>query len=142
LTGTIELRGHHLLCLLGFRGMGYSPEFTSNMAAVYEALRTDPSTIVRIVQGVDHLCACYPTDKPYHCDSASVQSKDDQVLKQLGLQPGDQTCWSDIINRVRAHIAPEDLHKLCASCPWLKYGVCEAGVSHIRGGGSLPPLSK
>jgi uncharacterized protein len=140
LTRPIELRGHHLLCLLGFRGMGYSPEFSANMAAVYEALRTEPTTIVRIVRGVDHLCVCYPSDKPYHCNSDSVHVKDDRVLEQLGLQPGDQVRWTDILDRVRSLIAPEDIPKLCASCPWLQYGVCEAGVTHIRDGGNLAPL--
>ena len=28
-----KLRGHHLFCLLGYKGMGYSQEYVDNMTA-------------------------------------------------------------------------------------------------------------
>jgi uncharacterized protein len=136
----IQLRGHHLLCMLGFRGMGYSPEFTRNMALVYERLRENPDTPVTLVSGIDDLCCCFPTDKPNHCNSTTVHERDSVVLERLGLRVGSTFEWKDILARLRVHIRPEDLSILCSTCQWRSYGVCEEGVSRISSGESLAPL--
>ncbi|MCI3920806.1 DUF1284 domain-containing protein [Paenibacillus sp. TRM 82003] len=136
----MKLRGHHLLCLLGFRGMGYSPAFTRNMTAVYERLRAEPSSIVTIVRGTDDLCVCFPADQPNHCESDGVHRKDDLALAQLGLKHGQQIAWSDVLAAVRMSFPPSDIRTLCATCPWEPYGVCEAGVARIAAGDGLAPL--
>ncbi|WP_238392394.1 DUF1284 domain-containing protein [Paenibacillus antri] len=137
---SVKLRGHHLLCLLGFRGMGYSPAFAANMADVYERLRREPRTEIEIVQGPDDLCACYPEDKPYHCDAASVRERDDDVLRRLGYKRGDKAEWRDILASVKLHMQEEDIPRMCATCRWLPYGVCQEGVARIAAGEGLPPL--
>jgi len=136
----VRLRGHHLLCLLGFRGMGYSPAFAENMAAVYERLRNAPGTIVEIVRGPDALCACYPENEPYHCDSQSVHDRDDEVLRRLGLNRGENIEWRDVLAKIKAQLQRKDIPLLCSSCPWLSYGVCEEGVARIAAGEGLAPL--
>lgn len=136
----IQLRGHHLLCLLGFRGMGYSPEFTMNMAAVYEQLRNEPASMVTLISGSDDLCRCYPQDKPNHCDTKSVHDRDDTVLKRLGLMPGTSISWQEILQLMEKHLVPEDIPRICGSCPWQPYGVCEEGVARISAGQGLPSL--
>jgi hypothetical protein len=137
---SLQLRGHHLLCLVGFRGMGYSPKFTENMAAIYEQLRQEPSTLVQVVRGADDLCSCYPKDKPNHCDTQSVHARDTSVLERLGLPLGSQVEWRAVLKLLEKNVVPEDIPRLCASCPWQPYGVCEAGVALIAGGQPLPPL--
>jgi uncharacterized protein len=139
---SIRLRGHHLLCMLGFRGMGYSPEFTRNMASVYEKLRENPSTMVTLVSGIDDLCCCFPEDKPYHCNSATVHERDSAVLKRLKLSPGSTAQWSDILVLLREHIQPGELGTLCSTCQWRSYGVCEDGVARISSGEGLAPLPR
>ncbi|ANE48225.1 hypothetical protein SY83_20190 [Paenibacillus swuensis] len=137
---SLRLRGHHLLCLLGFRDMGYSPEFTLNMKVVYEALREEPSTMVLLVEGPDDLCQCYPADKPNHCRSESVDRRDQAVLDRLGLVAGTFIAWEDILKRIRLHMEPELIPHLCASCPWEPYGVCRDGLTRIGQGEGLPEL--
>ncbi len=139
---SVKLRGHHLLCLLGFRGMGYSPEFAENMANVYEKLRADPSTEVEIVHGPDDLCACYPADQPYHCDAASVRERDDEALRRIGLNTGEKLLWRDVLGGLQSRMRPEDIPRMCATCRWLPYGVCEEGVARIAAGEGLAPLPK
>ena len=136
----LRLRGHHLLCLLGFRGMGYSPEFTSNMTKIYEKLRTEPATMVTIMRGSDDLCSCYPDDKPNHCETTSVHDRDDTVLERLGLAPGVEIAWQDILQLLEKRMMPGDIPRICASCPWLPYGVCEEGVARVAAGSGLAPL--
>lgn len=138
---SLRLRGHHLLCLLGFRGMGYSPEFTSNMRKVYEQLQTEPKTMVTIVRGTDDLCRCYPVDKPNHCETKSVHERDDTVLERLGLTPDLQIAWQDILQLLEKHMMPRDISLICTSCPWRPYGVCEKGVARVAAGSGLAPLT-
>jgi hypothetical protein len=136
---TIRLRGHHLLCLLGFRGMGYSDDFCSNMKIIYETLRTEPETIVEIIEGPDDICRAYPPDKPGHCDG-TVYELDGKILRQLGLAPGSIGSWRDICARIADRVAPTDIALLCTTCPWEKYGVCRKGVGLIVSGQPLPKV--
>jgi uncharacterized protein len=135
----INLRGHHLLCLLGYRGMGYSKEFCENMTVVYEKLRKGPETMIGIVLGPDDLCAAYPKDQESHCEGRTVYQRDADILEKLGLQVGMERSWSDICSQVTEHVEPSDISHLCATCRWQPYGVCAEGVRIIAEGGALPP---
>jgi hypothetical protein len=136
----VKLRGHHLLCMLGYRGMGYSAEFSANMTQVYNQLREKPDTTIALIVGADDLCACYPTNAVSHCHNQSVMERDAAVLERLGLQTGDVLQWQVILHKVRANIAPEHLEELCHTCHWRAFGVCETGVRTIQEGNDLPPL--
>ncbi|GGA47201.1 DUF1284 domain-containing protein [Paenibacillus physcomitrellae] len=136
----IRLRGHHLLCLAGYRGMGYSPDFTRNMTALYERLRNSPSSLVTLVEGPDDLCRCYPEDKPNHCREGRVYDRDQAVLTRLGFTPGARIAWQEVMQRMQLSVTPEDIPQLCTSCPWRSYGVCEEGVARIASGQGLAPL--
>ncbi|REE84443.1 hypothetical protein A8990_115122 [Paenibacillus taihuensis] len=136
----IRLRGHHLLCLLGFRGMGYSAAFSANMREVYNELRDEPQTLVSIIGGPDDLCACFPKDAEQHCENRSVYEHDKRILEKLGFAAGMTLPWADVTLRVRDRMQPEDINTLCYTCEWRSYGVCEAGVRTIKKGSPLPPL--
>jgi hypothetical protein len=136
----IVLRGHHLLCMLGYRGMGYSAEFSANMTHVYNQLREKPEVTITLIEGADDLCACYPLNEVSHCQNQLVMERDAAVLERLGLQTGNTLEWQDILHKVRANIAPEHIEVLCHTCQWRAYGVCETGVRTIQEGMELPPL--
>jgi uncharacterized protein len=138
---TIKLRGHHLLCLLGYRGMGYSEDFCLNMTEIYETLRTKPETKIVIVSGPDDVCRAYPSDKPNHCNGA-VHIQDTAVLNRLGLEPGYEGSWHAVCSLVAEHVAPADISQLCSSCPWESYGVCQEGVKLVVDGKPLPAVRK
>jgi hypothetical protein len=120
--------------------MGYSPEFTKNMTAVYERLRSHPDTEVTLVRGADDLCKCYPEDKPNHCDAERVHARDAEVLSRLGLAHGASLTWRAVLERVKERMQPGDIPVMCATCHWQPYGVCEAGLSRIVDGQGLSPL--
>ncbi|MDQ8736904.1 DUF1284 domain-containing protein [Paenibacillus sp. LHD-38] len=134
---TIRLRGHHLLCLLGYRGMGYSDDFCVNMTAIYETLRQEPQTEIEIIIGPDDVCRAYPPDKAYHCEGA-VYGLDEAVLSKLGLVAGIRESWQALCSRVAETMVPEDISRLCTTCPWEKYGVCAEGVGLVALGKPLP----
>ncbi|PLT32855.1 DUF1284 domain-containing protein [Bacillus sp. V5-8f] len=132
-----KLRGHHLFCLLGYRGMGYSQEYVENMTRLHQTLRVNPSTGIEIVKGPDHLCEKYPNSGEYHCQDVHIYERDAAILKKLGLQIGQILYWEDIEARIRKHIVPSDIEGVCESCSWRKYGVCEEGVQEIIEGKGL-----
>lgn len=133
----VRLRGHHLLCLLGYRGMGYSAEYVANMTQIHGLLRTNPGTSVTVVSGPDDLCAKFPSDKPCHCLDDDISVRDAAVLEKLGFREGCVLTWQDIEAREAERLHPQDVPALCHTCSWLAYGVCEEGVARIRNGQGL-----
>ncbi len=136
----IRLRGHHLLCLLGYRGMGYSDEYVRNMSKVHQQLREHPQTLVQLVTGPDDLCAYFPCNQPNHCQEDTVHQRDRNIAQALGLDTDEAIPWQEIEERVAARLVPSDIPQFCSTCPWLPYGVCEEGITVVRNGGGLRPL--
>lgn len=131
-----------MLCLLGYRGKGYSESFCENMTEIYEKLRLHPETLVEIIEGPDDICRAYPADQHSHCEDPSVFDKDGEILRLLGAQIGDKASWSVICEAVKESVQPGDIGVICSNCRWEPYGLCKEGVSHIHGDGTLRPLPK
>ena len=51
----MRLRGHHFLCLLTYKGLGYTPAFVENMTAI--ATRINAGAKVILHPGPDDICA-------------------------------------------------------------------------------------
>lgn len=132
-----RLRGHHLLCLLGYRGMGYSEGYVKNMTRIHQTLRTKPSSEILLVRGPDDLCEKFPDDLTCHCEDVNVHQRDAAVVSKLGLNIGQRSSWADIEERVRRCIMAEDISSLCESCSWRTYGVCAEGVEEVKNGKGL-----
>jgi len=160
---TIRLRGHHLLCLLGYRGKGYSESFCDNMTEIYERLRLHPETEIEIVEGPDDICRAFPSDQISHCMNDSVFRKDAAIVRLAGLgfaaasndggsipagedgsgaglRVGDRASWAALCEAVRSQVQPEDVKTICADCRWEPFGLCKEGVAHMRAQGDLRPL--
>lgn len=136
----IRLRGHHLFCLMGYRGKGYSDGFCANMTSVYETLRSRPDTTIELIEGPDDICAAFPSDQPSHCQNRSVYQKDHAIIRKLGLETGSRFSWETVCSRAAAFAKPEDVRTLCRDCRWQPLGLCEEGVGHIVQAGSLRRL--
>ena len=131
----MRLRGHHLLCILNFRGKGYSKEFVQNMAAISARLRSLEETVVCISSGPDDVCTFCPYLGVADCikegTASSVRLQDRLVLERLGIAPGDSLPWSEVKERMRRHVAPQDQERLCRRCSWLKSGLCSEGILQL-----------
>ena len=128
------MRGHHLMCALGFRGLGYSPEFAANMGAILRRLDAAPETPVTVTDGPDAICAAFPADHPAHCGEPNVALRDRRVIAGMGLQPGATRSWVELRARLGRAFVPRDLDTLCATCPWLPLGYCAQGLAAARAG--------
>ena len=138
------LRAHMTLCLLGFRGSGYSPEFVGAMRRFQEQLQDDPGHELRLVTEPDPLCGTCPHLGAEGCElkgeghEAHMRAHDAAVLHRLGLRTGDVLRWEDLLLRVRQRIRGSDLPQICTTCPWLPLGVCQESIDGLRE--PTPPL--
>jgi len=134
----LRLRGHTLLCLQGFRGEGYSPGFTDNLAAIHRSLSENPDQVVELVEEPDTVCGACPHRAPAGCtlngtgSEAGMQAQDRHVLKRLGLAAGSVVRWHDVLERIRVSITGSDLPNICGSCRWLPLGYCKEGIDRLR----------
>ncbi|HWL11811.1 MAG TPA: DUF1284 domain-containing protein [Ureibacillus sp.] len=136
----IKLRGHHLFCLLGYRGMGYSPEYVENMTRIHQRLRNNPETWIQIVNGPDQLCEKFPLTGEYHCKNTAIYDRDEAILEKMNLQIGQILKWEEIEARVLKQITPSDIQTVCKTCTWRSYGVCEEGIQDIHLGNGLKEI--
>lgn len=132
-----QLRGHHLFCLLGYRGMGYSKEYVENMTRLHQILRNNPKTLIQLVKGPDQLCEKYPNSGECHCQNDQIYERDSVILDKMDLKIGQILKWDDIESRIRKHVKPSDIQVVCETCSWRSYGVCEEGIREIHEGKGL-----
>ncbi len=134
----MKLRGHHLLCVLGFKGMGYSQSFIDNMAEVVAQLMDSHDPAVEIVEGPDDICLAAPGrvgDRCGHSGPGSeerVRNHDRRVLDWLGVSSGTVVRWSYVKRMVADRMRPSDLALTCPNCPWRPLGVCAEGIEAVR----------
>ncbi|MGD8188697.1 DUF1284 domain-containing protein [Brevibacillus ginsengisoli] len=135
----VILRGHHLLCVHGFKGMGYSPEFVVKMAEIVENIRNPKKDFtIQVVRGFDDTCWVCPNQGETRCEAdpqseEHVQFLDQNVITHLGLQAGEEYPKSYLVSLTRQKVAPDDLDHLCQGCSWLAQGVCKEGIQLLKG---------
>lgn len=131
------LRAHHLICLLGFRGLGYSPEFLQDMTKIVFELLSCPDTLIEVVYGPDDICAPCPFLKGGGCHEEGphseeiIKARDSAVMMRLGLVSGEKITWHAVEQRIRSSINLQDLEQICRDCKWLPLGYCAAGLKRL-----------
>lgn len=134
----MKLRGHHLLCVLGFKGLGYSESFVENMAELVAQLRDSQDPSIEIVEGPDDICLASPHRVGDTCghsgqgSEARARQHDRRVLDWLGISSGTVVQWSYVRERIRERVRPSDLATTCPTCPWRPLGVCAEGIEAVR----------
>ncbi len=121
---TVRLRGHHLLCLLTYKGLGYSPEFVAGMTATAARLVAGATAV--IVEGPDDICEplCRAEDHP-HCHEATVPERDRRALSLVSsllgrpLKSGDRLAFDEELRaRLRSAYRDGAFEAACALCEW------------------------
>ncbi|MBR0372088.1 MAG: DUF1284 domain-containing protein [Methanobrevibacter sp.] len=82
----IKLRGHHLLCLLGFQGYGYSEDFVFNMTRINEK-RKSKDCIITLTNEADDICSSCPNLKDNICENEKqneiIVKMDNEILSHF-----------------------------------------------------------
>jgi len=136
----LSVRGHHLLCILGFRGRGYDQRFVQNMSRLVATIRENPHVIVVVGDHCDDICSACPyradgcCRKKPHAEEA-LRKGDRAVLTRLALGPGDRREAGELYGCLAAHFGPADLERgPCVDCEWRELGFCKDGLEALQRG--------
>lgn len=141
----IELRPHHLLCILTYSGKGYSPGFVANLDEVIA--RIDVAGRLKLVDGPDDICAGW-TGPERHCNRKSVHQRDVQARQALKhefgkpAEPGSVFVLSqETITRLRRAFRSGKARPACVGCEWFSLcsDIAESGFRDVR---LIPPIQR
>jgi len=130
----LSIRAHHLLCLHGFRGLGYDEEFVRNMAAIHRRLCEEKDLKIKVVDTADDICESCPHILPDCCGRELPSGRslseelDHRVLAHLGIEAGQVFDKEEILSLVIEKIAPEDVAVICRGCEWQPFEYCSEGL--------------
>jgi len=132
-VGGISLRPHHLLCIQGFRGQGYSPSFVANMARLIDRLEAEPDQEIQIVTSADDVCVACPHLDDGDCvrPEQKVDEIDGRVLDQLGIADGDKLSWSTVLQIIDKKVQSSALGTICDGCRWVDLNYCTNGLEEL-----------
>ncbi|ADI74364.1 protein of unknown function DUF1284 [Methanohalobium evestigatum Z-7303] len=117
----IKLRAHHLLCIQGFQGYGYSQDFIKNMKYIINCLNSHGS-LIDIITDCDVICSFCPYNKNGICklNSASdLKKMDELVIDKLGLEEhmviSPEYAFSLVNKKLQKTL---DADEVCGGCIW------------------------
>ncbi len=116
----MKLRGHHLLCILGFQGYGYSEDFILNMARINELRKSDKTTI-KLINRPDDICSACPNLKDDVCENKmqneNIVKMDNEVLSQFNINQEYNAI--DLFNEVVLKFNTlKSVENICNDCKW------------------------
>ncbi|MEO7993710.1 MAG: DUF1284 domain-containing protein [bacterium] len=131
------LRPHNALCLQGWEGIGYSPEFSRNMDAVAAHLAATPSAPVTLRPGPDVLCGACPLNTHEGCrhdveEEGWITALDHKTLHRLGLAAGVTLPWDALCEMIANTFRGADLALHCAPCAFEPLGLCATALDRLR----------
>ena len=116
----LTLRGHHLLCLKGFQGYGYSEDFTKNMTEI-NYLRKQNSTTISITNSSDEIWKSCPNLKKGICENIEQNERiiemDNQVLNKI--DSAVEYNATELFEKTDLIFnSKESVSKICSKCIW------------------------
>ncbi|HII80015.1 MAG TPA: DUF1284 domain-containing protein [Methanosarcina sp.] len=119
----LKIRAHHLCCIQGFQGYGYSPVFVANMRAVISDLEALPSRPLKLVTECDAICVSCPGKRECNIQesvfSREIRQMDLVVLDKLSLEDGAVVKADEAFRLVNSKInRASDIEEVCGTCKW------------------------
>ena len=121
----MRLRGHHFLCLLTYKGLGYTPAFVENMTAI--AARINAGAKVLLHAGPDDICAALsPADRAacnHDCAKPETAALDEMAEKATVAVLGHGldaafTLDAEKVAQLRAAFLTGESRTACGLCRW------------------------
>lgn len=132
---TLTFRAHHFLCTLGFKGLGYSPDYVTNYKHITKQLRSPggEDIPIQVVKGTDAICSPCPNKVGALCHyQAKIDHLDQAHGQVLSIKPGDELTWGQAKKRIQGNISIETFHQICGPCSWKRLGICEEALLQLH----------
>ncbi len=118
----IKIRAHHILCIQGYQGHGYSQDFEENMWRMVEKFRLNPNLPVTVVCETDAICEYCPHQTAGRCVNTPLVSKqiskmDSLVLEKMSLESGATLNFNKLISLTKK-FSETDVMEICGECSW------------------------
>ncbi len=125
----IDIRPHHLLCIHGFRGKGYSQEFVESMTSIIKGIKENQAAQLNIINHTDAICRKCPNkiDENVCTTQENIASLDSQVVKALELKEGVYS-YTEILEIIKNKLTEEKFETICSKCEWYSLGYCKEGL--------------
>lgn len=119
----LKLRAHHLCCIQGFQGYGYSPIFVTNLGAVILYIMSFPSRPLKLVSECDIICASCPRKKECTAQKSirarSIWNMDLTVMEKLGIKEGTIIEASEAFSLLNSQLIEAcEIEDICGTCKW------------------------
>lgn len=142
------LRAHHIFCIQGFRGKGYSREFVVNMTKVIDEVKKDENIKITTLNSPDYICLGCPrntgvdemkefeinkryTDMGFCEREENIVKLDNLVLNTLNLDANTSYSYKELLERINSHLTEEKFEEICRDCQWYSLGYCREGLFSI-----------
>ena len=128
----IQLRPHHFLCILGFRGKGYSPAFVEQFWKIVRSLTNDRQIEIEVVDQTDTICQPCPHRRESLCEKeASIRTLDRAHQHALEWEEKERITWEGALARIQDKLTLSSFHQICQNCSWKELGYCEAALKKM-----------
>lgn len=119
-SDVLKIRAHHLLCMQGFQGYGYSRDFEGNLQKIIKYLDSNPHCRLKVVADADMICLKCPHLEDNHCNRSpsSIVDMDLKVLKKLDIEEGATKTAQKLFREINEILDPDDFHDICGECSW------------------------
>lgn len=113
------LRPHHLLCTLGYQGLGYSKNFVENMNYIVNELNQNNNLIISLKIYTDDICKyCPKMLEENNCiENDSVLLYDKKVLEEFSLEQKNYL-YKDLLKILKEKSNEKKLNYICGDCSW------------------------
>jgi len=119
----LKIRAHHLCCIQGFQGYGYSPAFVANMRAVISDLEALPSRPLKLITECDAICISCPSKRECTIQESALSHRIKQmdfiVLKKLMIKDGSVLNADEAFRLINSKLnKASDIEEICGTCKW------------------------
>ena len=119
----LKIRAHHLCCIQGFQGYGYSLAFVANLRAVISDIMAFPSRSLKLVSECDIICASCPSKGECTAQESTVSRRirnmDLVVMDKLKIKEGTIMEADEAFRLVNSQLANvSDIEEVCGVCKW------------------------
>lgn len=119
----LKIRAHHLCCIQGFQGYGYSPIFVANLTAVISDIKAFPSRPLELVSECDVVCASCPGKRECTAQESTISRRirnmDLVVMEKLKIKEGTIMEADEAFSLINSQLAnASDIDDVCGACKW------------------------